>query len=46
MMKNKELHTLAQLAAKNIKAENVLNDFRQMWIKLRLKRRGINPKEI
>jgi len=33
-MKNEELHAIAQLAAKNIKTEDDLNDFRQMLTKI------------
>ena len=36
-MKNNELHALAQLAAKNIKTEDNLNDFRQIPKKSRLR---------
>ncbi len=33
-MKNKELHAIAQAAAKNIKTEEDLNEFRQMLTKI------------
>lgn len=33
-MKNKELHAIAQAAAKNIKTEDDLNEFRQMLTKI------------
>ncbi len=33
-MKNEELHAIAALAAKNIKTEEDLNDFRQMLTKI------------
>jgi len=33
-MKNKELHAIAQVAAKNIKTEEDLNEFRQMLTKI------------